>query len=105
MTRHRRRFTRSGRFSCSASDDRVCSCQYNERQCILAEQQMKISVITAAYNSQATIASTIESFLGQTHPDKEMLVIDGASKDDTLKIVESFGSPDIRVLSETDKGG
>src|ERR1700738_3781338 len=65
---------------------------------------MKISVITAAYNSQATIASTIESFLGQGHPDKEMLVIDGASKDDTLRIVESFGSNQIRVVSDTDRG-
>jgi glycosyltransferase len=65
---------------------------------------MKISVITAAYNSQASIASTIESFLGQTHADKEMLVIDGASTDGTLGIVESFGSPEIRVLSENDKG-
>jgi len=65
---------------------------------------MKISVITAAYNSQAYIASTIESFLNQTHPDKEMLVIDGASRDDTLKIVESFGAPEIRVVSEPDKG-
>src|SRR3982074_1810268 len=65
---------------------------------------MKISVITAAYNSQATIASTIESFLGQSHPAKEMLVIDGASKDDTLRIVESFGSNQIRVVSEKDSG-
>ena len=40
---------------------------------------MKISVVTASYNSQATIGSTIESFLAQTHPDKEMLVVDGAS--------------------------
>ena len=65
---------------------------------------MKISVVTAAYNSQATIASTIKSFLSQTHPDKEMLVIDGASNDDTLKIVKSFGSREVRVLSEKDKG-
>jgi glycosyltransferase len=65
---------------------------------------MKISVVTAAYNSEATIASTIESFLSQSHPDKEMLIIDGASSDGTLKIVESFGSGDIRVFSERDKG-
>ena len=39
---------------------------------------MKISVVTASYNSQATIGATIESFLAQEHPDKEMLVIDGA---------------------------
>jgi glycosyltransferase len=65
---------------------------------------MKISVVTAAYNSQATIASTIESFLAQNHPDKEMLVIDGASRDDTVKIAESFRSPDIRIMSEKDDG-
>ena len=65
---------------------------------------MKISVITASYNSEATIRATIESFLAQTHPDKEMLVIDGASKDATLKIAESFGSSQIRVISEPDKG-
>jgi glycosyltransferase len=65
---------------------------------------MKISVVTACYNSDATIRYTIDSFLEQTHPEKEMLVIDGASTDATLKIVESFGSGLIRVFSEKDKG-
>ena len=65
---------------------------------------MKISVVTASYNSEATIGFTIESFLRQDHPEKEMLVIDGASSDATLKIVESFGSDAIRVFSEQDKG-
>src|ERR1700712_5593783 len=65
---------------------------------------MKISVVTASRNSQATIGFTIESFLEQIHPEKEMLVIDGASSDATVRIVESFGSDAIRVLSEKDKG-
>jgi glycosyltransferase len=65
---------------------------------------MKISVVTASYNSEATIGFTIESFLEQSHLDKEMLVVDGASTDATLKIVESFGSDAIRVFSERDKG-
>jgi glycosyltransferase len=65
---------------------------------------MKVSVITAAYNSQATISYTIESFLSQGHSEKEMLVIDGASSDATLRIVESFRSDDIRVVSEKDSG-
>jgi glycosyltransferase len=65
---------------------------------------MKISVVTASYNSEATIGFTIESFLAQDHPEKEMLVIDGASDDATLKIVESFGSDAIRVFSEKDLG-
>ena len=65
---------------------------------------MKISVVTASFNSEATIGFTIESFLRQSHPEKEMLVIDGASRDGTLKVVESFGSEAIRVFSEPDKG-
>src|SRR5712675_1075339 len=65
---------------------------------------MKISVVKASFKSEATIGFTIESFLGQSHPEKEMLVIDGASGDGTLKIVESFASDAIRVFSEPDKG-
>jgi glycosyltransferase len=65
---------------------------------------MKISVITASYNSQRTIGFTIESFLGQNHPEKEMLVIDGSSSDDTVKIVESFESGQIRVFAGRDSG-
>jgi glycosyltransferase len=68
------------------------------------EIPMKISVVTASLNSQATIGFTIESFLQQNHQEKEMLVIDGASSDATLKIVESFGSDAVRVFSEKDKG-
>ena len=65
---------------------------------------MKISVVTASFNSEATIGFTIESFLKQSHSEKELLVVDGASRDGTLKIVESFGSDAIRVFSEPDSG-
>ncbi|MEA2884078.1 MAG: hypothetical protein QOH32_3334 [Bradyrhizobium sp.] len=65
---------------------------------------MKISVVTASLNSGATIGFTIESFLRQDHPEKEMLVIDGESSDATLAIVGSFGSDAIHVLSERDEG-
>lgn len=71
---------------------------------MLGVMLMKLSVVTVCYNSQATIADTIESFLAQTHPDKELLIIDGASQDDTLSVVSSYASPDIRVVSEPDKG-
>jgi glycosyltransferase len=65
---------------------------------------MKVSVITAAYNSQETIAYTIESFLSQSHDNKELIIVDGASSDNTVKIVESFRSPDICLFSEKDSG-
>lgn len=65
---------------------------------------MKISVITAAYNSQETIAYTIESFLSQNHADKELIVVDGASSDQTVKIIESYRSAGICLFSEKDSG-
>lgn len=69
---------------------------------------MKISVITTAFNSAATIGYTIESFLEQSHRDAELIVIDGASRDRTAAIARSFaepsGDPRIRVYSEPDRG-
>ncbi|MEM5469870.1 MAG: glycosyltransferase family 2 protein [Sulfitobacter sp.] len=65
---------------------------------------MKISVIMATYNSQNTIGAAIESFLAQKYPKKELIVVDGASEDDTLTIVKQFQSPLIRLYSELDKG-
>lgn len=65
---------------------------------------MKISVVMAAYNSQATIGTAIASFLEQDHPDKELIVIDGASSDATCEIVRGFASPFIRLQSGPDNG-
>lgn len=68
---------------------------------------MKISIITAAYNSGATLCDTIESVLRQSYPDIEYIIVDGASKDDTMGIVHryepKFGSR-LKVISEPDKG-
>lgn len=65
---------------------------------------MKISVITVCFNAESTIAHTIESVLRQDHPSIELLVIDGASRDGTVKLVESFADPRILIYSRPDKG-
>jgi glycosyltransferase len=65
---------------------------------------MKISVVTTCFNSERTIAYTVESFVRQTYPNKEMVIIDGLSRDRTLDIVRSFKSDDIRIFSERDHG-
>ena len=65
---------------------------------------MKISVITVCLNSAATITGTIQSFLSQTYPSKELLVIDGASTDRTLGIARELANADIRIISDRDKG-
>ena len=65
---------------------------------------MKISIITVCYNSEAFIASAINSVLSQTHPNIEYIVIDGGSKDGTGSIVESYGDKVAHFVSEPDKG-
>ncbi|MBD5468184.1 MAG: glycosyltransferase [Lachnospiraceae bacterium] len=68
---------------------------------------MLVTIITVCYNSEKTIAQTIESVLHQTYSDIEYLIIDGKSSDNTMKIVENyrmaFGAR-MRVVSEPDNG-
>ncbi len=68
---------------------------------------MKISVITATFNSSKTVRDTIESVLRQTHKDIEYIVVDGGSSDDTMEIVRRyepmFGGR-MRYVSERDRG-
>jgi glycosyltransferase involved in cell wall biosynthesis len=65
---------------------------------------MKISVLTVCFNAQATIRHTLDSFCQQTHQDREMVVIDGASSDQTREIVESYADDKIIMISEPDSG-
>ena len=51
---------------------------------------MKISIITATYNSGATLRDTIKSVLSQTYSNYELLIIDGGSKDNTKAIVDEY---------------
>lgn len=51
---------------------------------------MRISIITASYNVEKVIGNTIESVLNQNFKDFEYIFIDGASKDNTNKIIEEY---------------
>ncbi len=68
---------------------------------------MKISIVTVTYNSAATLRDTFDSVLSQTYHDIEYILVDGASKDDTLSIVKEyepkFGGR-MKWISEPDKG-
>jgi len=68
---------------------------------------MRVSIITVAYNSAATIRDTIESVINQTYPDIEYIVVDGVSKDNTIDIVKEY-EPEfkgrMRWISEPDNG-
>jgi len=65
---------------------------------------MKISVITASFNSEETIERTIQSVISQTWDDIEYIVIDGKSSDQTLKIIEKYHSHIAYFISEPDSG-
>ncbi len=67
----------------------------------------KISIITACYNSERTIAKTIESVLAQDYLNFEHIFIDGASGDGTLRVIESYRERygnRIKLISEKDNG-
>lgn len=63
-----------------------------------------ISIITVCYNAAGTIEETICSVLGQTWKNIEYIIVDGASKDNTLNIVQKYRSRIARIISEKDKG-
>lgn len=69
---------------------------------------MKISLITAVWNAEATISDTVASVLAQKGVDLEYIVIDGASTDGTADIVrrarESAPGVNFRFVSEPDRG-
>jgi len=64
---------------------------------------MKISIITAAFNSARTVKDCLESVSAQSYPDIEHILIDGGSSDGTLEIARKH-SASLRILSEKDKG-
>lgn len=65
---------------------------------------MKVSIITATYNSAATIADTVKSVANQSYSDIEHLIIDGLSKDHTLDIVKNHHRDNVKIFSSKDKG-
>lgn len=65
---------------------------------------MKVSIITATYNSAETLGDTLRSLEEQTYQNIEYIIIDGASKDNTLDVVKSQCSRVTTIISEPDKG-
>ena len=68
---------------------------------------MKISVITATRNNAATLEATIKSVMQQTYNDIELIIVDGASTDNSVEIIARWQQlhPDkIKYVSEPDSG-
>lgn len=70
-------------------------------------KRIKVSIVTATYNSSKTVEDTIKSVLGQTYKEYEYIIIDGSSNDNTLDIVrkyEPFFEGKMHIYKERDKG-
>lgn len=73
---------------------------------------MKVSIITVTYNAGAHIERTVASVESQTYADVEHIIVDGASKDDTIAVVKKHGYVPVaeskdakrRYVSEKDGG-
>jgi len=65
---------------------------------------VKFSIITVCYNAQEHIEAAIQSVLSQTYPNIEYVIIDGASTDKTLDIVNRYHNRIAKVISEKDNG-
>lgn len=65
---------------------------------------MKVSIITSCFNRKATIRQCIESVLAQDYEDVEYIVVDAASTDGSLSVINEYKDRIAKVISEPDKG-
>lgn len=64
----------------------------------------KLSVITVVYNNAQHIERTVKSVISQSYKNIEYLVIDGASTDGTLEILQKYQKQIHLLISEPDQG-
>lgn len=65
---------------------------------------LKFSIITVCFNSQATIADTLRSVASQSWHNYEHIVIDGASRDGTVALINDMADERTILVSEQDRG-
>ena len=65
---------------------------------------MKISVVTVCRNAASTLPHALDSFFAQDQGDKELVVVDGASNDGTVRLLEQYSQENMIVVSEPDRG-
>jgi glycosyltransferase involved in cell wall biosynthesis len=56
-----------------------------------------VSIITPTYNAEKFITETLKSVQNQTHQNWEMILVDDASTDETVKIISDFAKKDSRI--------
>ena len=67
-------------------------------------QSVKISVITPVYNGETMMKDCMESVARQSYQNKEHIIVDGLSSDNTVGVVNSSKREFVKLVSEKDKG-
>lgn len=65
---------------------------------------MKVSIITVVYNRASTIERAIRSVLNQSYRNIEYVIVDGASTDETMAVVDQYRNKIATVICEKDEG-
>ena len=63
-----------------------------------------VSILIPAYNAEKWIGDTIRSALNQTWPNKEIIIVDDGSTDNTLKVAKKFESTVVKVIAQENAG-
>ncbi len=63
-----------------------------------------VSVVMRVYNAERHLREAVESVLAQTYRDFELLAIDDGSTDESIAILQSYGDPRIRIVSQANRG-
>jgi glycosyltransferase involved in cell wall biosynthesis len=63
-----------------------------------------VSILIPCYNAAPWLAETLDSALAQTWPEKEIILVDDGSRDDSLAIARSYETRGVRVIKQTNRG-
>ena len=63
-----------------------------------SHEDVKVSIVVPVYNSEKYLKKTLESLLGQTHKNLEVICVNDGSKDSSLSILEQFAAKDARLV-------
>ena len=70
----------------------------------MEKEDILVTIVTPSYNQGQFIKYTIESVLNQTYKNIQYIIVDGASKDNTMEVVERYRDKIDIIISERDKG-
>lgn len=63
-----------------------------------------ITIVIPSFNQGEFIGRTLESIVSQNYPRLEVWIMDGGSTDNTMEVVKQFAAPNIKWISERDRG-